>query len=82
MHLNVNRKVITRIFIVSVYSLLVLYLFGMMRDFTLRGKVNLWVLMPAYIFFFNAASEGNLLIDNYLNKKLPCFIYTRKRLVI
>ena len=82
MHLNFNRKVFIRIFIVSVYSLLVLYLFAMMRDFTLRGKVNLWVLMPAYIFFFNVASEGNLLIDKYLNKKLPWFIYTRKRLVI
>jgi hypothetical protein len=82
MYLNLNKKVFIRVLIVSVYSLLVLYLFGMMRDFTLNGKVNLWVLVPAYIFFFNVASEGNLLIDKYLNKRLPWFIYTRKRLVI
>lgn len=82
MRLNFNRKVFTRIVIVSVYSLLVLYLFGMMQDFTFRGKVNLGVLIPAYIFFFNVASEGNLLIDKYLDKRLPWFIYARKRLVI
>ena len=76
------RNFFPRFVIVSLFSLAALFLFGILLDFPGRYAANLWIIIPAYILFYNIASEGNLLIDHYLDKKLPWFLYARKRLVI
>lgn len=79
MKLNLNKKTLSRILIVTLYSLFVLYLFALVKDYSF--KANRWVLIPVFILFFNVGSEGNLLIDKFFNKKLPWFFYAKKRLV-
>lgn len=76
------RNFFPRFVIVSLFSLAALFLFGILLDFPGQYAANLWIIIPAYILFYNIASEGNLLIDHYLDKKLPWFLYARKRLVI
>ena len=77
-----NRNFFLRFVIVSLFSLAALFLFGMLLDFPGRYTANLWIIVPAYVLFYNIASEGNLLIDKYLNEKYPWFISARRRLIV
>jgi len=74
------RNFFPRFVIVSLFSLAALFLFGILLDFPGRYAADLWIIIPVYILFYNIASEGNLLIDKYLDKKIPWFISARRRM--
>ena len=78
--MKLNKEFFLRLIIVSLFSLAALFLFGVLLDFPGQFTGNLWLIIPLYILFFNVASEGNMLIDRYLDSRLPWFISARKRL--
>ncbi len=71
---------LSRILIVSIYSVIVLFLVKLTLPKGLIYPIPPWALIIAYILFFVITSEGNLYIDKQLDKKLPWFYYPKKRL--
>ena len=77
-----NKGLFIRIFIVSLMAILILLIFLIVNETTFeRVRQYQWLFFPAYILVFNLASEGNIFIDKYFNKKMPWFFFARKRLL-
>ena len=78
-----KAKILLRVSIVSIYATLNLLFLQFVIGFSgLTNRPNSIILIFMYIFDFNLASETNLLFDKYLNKRLPWFYNTGKRLTI
>lgn len=79
------KKAIVRVALVSLYALLVMKLvtFVMPNDnVEYNSPIPKQVFLFFYLFFFNLNVEGSLFFDRYLNKKLPWFYFSKKRIII
>ncbi len=76
------NNVFLRILVVSASAILIVTLFLFIRDIS-SNKVWVNIQFPflIYITIFNIASEGNVIIDRFFNKKMPWFTHARQRLV-
>jgi hypothetical protein len=78
-----KKELLLRFILVSIYAIGVLYILQMLiKPLEKPGETSMdqWALDVLYIVCFNIGSEGNLFIDRYLNRKMPWFIYAKKRL--
>jgi len=79
------RTVILRIAFVSLYAILVMKLVLLvMPNDELRhnSPIPKHLFLIFYLIFFNLNTEGSLFFDRYLNKKLPWFYFSKKRIII
>lgn len=78
-----SKMLLIRVLIVSSFAILILLMFIIVKDVPFeRARRNLRFFIPIYILIFNLASEGNIAIDKYFDKKMPWFYFARKRLLI
>jgi two-component system LytT family sensor kinase len=73
-----------RIVLVSLYAILVMKLVGFAMPVTIeyKSRIPKQLFLFCYLLFFNLNTEGNLFLDQYLNKKISWFDYPKKRLLI
>ncbi len=76
------KKTLLRVLVVSFSATLIVVLFLFISQINSKRILeNLPLSMFLYILIFNIASEGNVTIDRYFNRKMPWFTHAKKRLV-
>ena len=75
-------KVVLRIILVSVYAILVMKLIVFLRPDNIKFTQSITKFLLLYLTLFNLNTEGSLLMDRILNKRLPWFVYPKKRLIV
>jgi hypothetical protein len=78
---SARKNIIPRFLIVTLYAVIVLSVFRLLIKPAVI-PMNLWILYGIYIFCFNLGSEGNLLIDKLLDKRMSWFNYGWKRVYV
>lgn len=81
---NNIRNTVIRIVLVSLYAFLVIKLvtFVMPNNIEYNSPIPKQIFLFFYLLFFNLNVEGSLFFDRYLNKKLPWFYFSKKRIVV
>lgn len=78
-------KTLIRIVLVSIYAILVMKLVVFVMpndDIRFNSPIPKQVFVFFYLLFFNLNTEGSLFFDRYLNKKIPWFYFSKKRIFI
>ncbi|KPA16269.1 signal transduction histidine kinase [Candidatus Magnetomorum sp. HK-1] len=78
-------KPLIRLIFVSLYALAIpaiLIILPKHHDISFSFPISIWLFLVIYLIFFNLNIQGNLSFDHYLDKKLPWFYFTKKRLVV
>lgn len=80
--IGIKPRRANRILIVSAIALMIPVFYVLITRQRFSADLSpKWLLFLAYILVFNIASEGNVLIDRVFNKRMPWFIYPKRRLV-
>jgi two-component system, LytTR family, sensor kinase len=74
-----RKEFLIRTIVISLGALFLLYSFKLIV-LPFEIPMNPWALAILYVLGVNVASEGNLLIDKYLNKKMSWHLLPKKRI--